>query len=215
MPRIVLSDPATQHRSNGRRRDDREAVQRERHRAFFGRERIGENALLNGRQTAAGQALEHAKDDHHRQRRREPAGYRTDREQQYTEYVEALAADHVREPSADRQDDRVAHEIARRDVGALVETRTKAAGNMPERHVRDGGVEHFHKCRDRHDDYNQPRVERPRRRPGQWYVASVGRGHGYRTVTRGLTERPGASGKWRQSSPSNTIFTGRRCTTFT
>ena len=82
---------------------------------------------------------------------------------------EALAAEQPGEKAAGRQDDGVGDEIGRDHPGRLVLADAQAAGDVGQRDVGDGGVEHLHEGGERDQDRDQPRIGAPRlRRRGRW-----------------------------------------------
>jgi hypothetical protein len=180
VPRVVVGDPAADHRADGGCCHHRQAVDRERHRALGLRKGVGEHALLHRRQASAAEALNHAENQEHGQRGRETAHQRAGREQRHAAHIKTLAADHARKPAADRQDDRVADQVARRDVGALVEARSQRTRDVPQGHVGDRGVQDLHERRDRDDDGDQPWIVRTGGRARQPFKAGACR-HSQRT----------------------------------
>ena len=214
VPGIVVGDPAAERRPDHRRDHDRDAVDRKGLAALFGRKRVGEDRLLAGRHAAAAEALQDAEQHQRLQIPGEAAQQRGEREGRDADHVEALAADHRRQPARDRQHDGVGDEIAGDDVGALVDADREAAGDMAQRDIGDGGVEHLHEGRDRDDEGDQigivPAGRGAFRRPAASMPSTVA----HRTLVQGTTDMPGptgtSSGQW-----STTIFTGTRCTTLT
>ena len=89
-------------------------------------------------------------ENQHRQARSDAAEERTDREQRDAAHVEALAADHGRQPAGDRQHDGARHEIAGQHPGRFLICRAERPGDMRQRHVGDGGIQHFHERGQRH-----------------------------------------------------------------
>src|SRR4030095_10664850 len=80
----------------------------------------------------------------------------------------------------------------------LVDRRRQAARDVRQRHVDDGGVEHFHEGREHDGDRDHPWID------------------GFHCVyTVGTTDMPGRSMCSGSCPSSSTIFTGTRCTTFT
>ena len=132
-PRVVVGDEAAQRWSDRRRQHHRHAVDRERHPALRGRKRVGHDRLLAGRKAAARRPLQHAEEDQQRQRRCQAAQQRAGGEPGDAGHVEPLAADAAREPSADRQHDRVRDQVRRQDPGALVGGDRQAARDMRQR----------------------------------------------------------------------------------
>ena len=156
VPGIIVRDPAADGRADGRGHDDRNAVDREGLRALPQRERIGQHRLLAGRHAAAAKSLQDAEHDQRGKAGGKPAQQRRYREQRDADHVETLAADHVRQPAADRQNDRVGDEIGGDDPGAFVDADGETAGDVAQRNIGDGGVENHHEGGDRNDDGDQP-----------------------------------------------------------
>ena len=222
-PGKVVRDEAAERRSDGGREDDRHAVDGHRHSALRRRKRIRQDGLLARAEAPTADALEHPKEDERPEGRRHPAKERGQREQADARHVKALAPDAGREPSADGQDDRVRHEVARQHPRALVLAHAQVSRDVRQRHVGDARVEHLHERRHRHDERDGPRVAA--RCPAGGEIARGlelgGRARraaarlAHRTVTCGSTLIP----MRRRSRPlwpaSRWMRTGKRWTTFT
>ena len=65
-----------------------------------------------------------------------------------------------REPAGDGQDDGVGGQIAGDDPFAVGDRRRQATGDVAQRHVGDGGVQHLHERRDDHGEGDEPGVDR-------------------------------------------------------
>ena len=66
------------------------------------------------------------------------------------------------QPPGDRQDDGVSGEVAGENPFAVIDRRRQTAGDITQRHHRDGGVEHLHERRYHDDGGHQPWVRRCR-----------------------------------------------------
>jgi hypothetical protein len=82
----------------------------------------------------------------------EAAQHRTEREQSETGHEEGFAAEHPSQKAAGRQDDGVGNQISGDHPGRFVLAHPHAAGNVGERDVGDGGVEHLHEARERNHE---------------------------------------------------------------
>ena len=89
----------------------------------------------------------------------EAAQERRDREAGYGEHQHAFAAEKIGEPAGERQNDGVGDEIGSQRPGGFVDRYGKAAGNVRERDVYDGGVQHFHESAEHHGDGDDPGVD--------------------------------------------------------
>ena len=165
-PRIVVGEPAAEHGTEDRRDDDAEAPEAHRLAAILRRKGFEQNGLRDRLQRAAGQPLEHAQDDEHRHRRREAAEERCDREACRAHHQQALASEERSEPRGHRQDDSVGREVRRQRPGRFVDRRGEIAGDVRQRHVDHGGVEHHHERARHHGARDDPGVD----------ARSVGRG---------------------------------------
>ena len=185
VPRQIVGQPAAECGADRRRSDNRQAVQRECLRPLLGRKCIGEDRLLGRRHATTADALDDARDQHHPQRGGHRAQHRGGGEDRDADHIESLSADHVGQPAADRQHDGVGDQIAGNDPGAFVEAGCQAAGDVAQRDIDDGDVEHLHECGDRHDHRDQP---------GTAIAGSGARqvrvGH-QRTCAYGTTDMPG------------------------
>jgi hypothetical protein len=72
-PRVVVRDPAAEHRADGGADHDDHREQGHRHALLFRRERLAQDRLLRRLQRAAAEALDHAPHDQRRQRTRRAA----------------------------------------------------------------------------------------------------------------------------------------------
>ncbi len=158
-PGKAVGDPSAQRRADGRRGDDRHAVERESRGALVGGKRIDQDRLLHRSQSPAANALQHAKENQPAETWREPAEQRGDGEQRDATHVVILAAEDAAEPRAERQNDRVGHQIAGQHPSAFVAADGEAAGDVRQRHVGDGGVEQLHERGEGHGQRDEPRVD--------------------------------------------------------
>ena len=94
-----------------------------------------------------------------RQVRREAAEKRREREAGDRQHQQALAAEAAGEPAGHRQDDRVGDQVRRQRPRRLVDRRRQAAGDVRQRHVDHGGVEHLHEGGEHHRDGDDPGVD--------------------------------------------------------
>ena len=159
-PLVLVRQPATQGRTDDRREQGRQAEQRHRHALLFPREGVEQNRLAAGLQTAACQTLDDAEQD----QLTETAGHSA---QSGTEskngnrHQKVVAATKMRaQPPGDRQDDGVGGKVAGENPFAVIDRRRQTAGDIAQRHHRDGGVEHLHEGRHHDDGGHQPRVRR-------------------------------------------------------
>ena len=127
---------------------------------FLGGKRVQQHTLARGLESAAGQALEHAKEDQLRQaggHAAEPRGEGEDGDR----HQEVVAAAEVgREPAGDRQDEGVGGQVAGDDPLAVDHRRRQPAGNVAQRHVGHRRVQHLHERRDDHGDGDDPGIDR-------------------------------------------------------
>ena len=162
-PAVVVGQPAAQHRSENRRDDDPEPPEAHRLAAILGREGFEQHRLRQRLHRAAGRALQTAEHDQHRQVRREAAQKRRDGESGDREHDEALAPEPAGEPAGHRQDDRVGDQVRRQRPRRLVDRGRETPGDVRQRHVDHGGVEHLHEGREHHRDGDDPGVDLARR----------------------------------------------------
>ena len=158
VPVVVVGDPAAEGGADGGRDDDSHAVDGEGLAAFFDGEGVGENGLFAGREAAAAEALQDAGDDQEPEAGREAAERRADGEHDDADHVEAFAADAVRKPAGDGQNDGGGDEVAGQHPGGLVLRCADRARDMRQGDVGDGGVEHLHERGERNRQGNQPGV---------------------------------------------------------
>src|SRR5208282_6683360 len=88
---------------------------------------------------SAARALDHPKEDKHRQRRGHSAEKRAERKNHNAREEKSLAPKKRGEPSGERQDDRIRHQVGSENPGALVHSRREAAGDVRQRYVGDAG----------------------------------------------------------------------------
>ena len=185
VPRQIVGQPAAECRADRRRRDNRQSIQRECLCPLLDRKCVGEDRLLGRCHAATTNALDDTRNQHHAERGGHRTHHRGTGEDSDASHVEALAADHVGQPAADRQHDGVGNQIAGDDPGALVEAGCQTAGDVAQRDIYDRDVEHLHEGRDRDDHRDQP---------GTAIAGSGARqariGH-QRTCAYGTTDMPG------------------------
>ena len=130
VPVVVVGDPAAERGADGRSDDDGHAVEREGLAAFFDGEGVGEDRLFAGGESAAAETLQDAREDEQRERGRETAEQRADREHHHAGHVEALAAEAVGEPAGDGQNHGRRDEIAGQHPGRLFLARRRPSPAM-------------------------------------------------------------------------------------
>ena len=159
-PLILVRQPAAQGRTDDRRQQGRQAEQRHRHALLFSREGVQQNGLTAGLQTAPCQTLNDAEQDELTETAGHSTQCGTDRKNG-NRHEEVVAATEMRaQPAGDRQDNGVGSKIAGENPFAVIDRRRQTAGDIAQRHHRDGGVEHLHESRHHDDGGHQPRVRR-------------------------------------------------------
>ncbi len=228
VPGEVVGDPAAQGRADRRSEDDGDAVEGEGHAAVTRRESVGENGLRHRLQPAAGQALQGAKGDEQPEARRQPAEQRGHTEAGDAGHVEPLAAEDAGQPAADRQDDRVGNQVRGQDPGRLFLARRQAAGDVLQRDVGDGDVEHLHERGhgdDGRDDPGRPlaaltaagplAATRSARRCPVAQRPALSLVSAAETSTFGITDMPSPRTMPGAGGSAKTILTGTRWTILT
>ncbi len=157
-PVVVIRDPPAQRRPDRRRAHHRQPVQGKCLPPLLRRKRIRQNRLFRRRQPASAGSLNHPEEHQPAQRRRQPAQHGADPEQHHADHVELLAPDEGRQIRRGRQNNRIRHQVAGQHPGRLVVARAQRPGNMRQRHVGDGGVQHLHKRRQRHRNGDGPLI---------------------------------------------------------
>ena len=157
-PARVIDDEAAQRRTDRRGEDHRQAVHREAHPALPGLEGVGQDALLARGQPASADPLQHPEEDQRMEVGREPAQGAAEGEEDHAGHVEALAAHPAGDPGADRQHHGVGDQVRGQHPGRLVLARGEPAGDVGERHVGDGGVQHLHERGQGDRQAHQPRA---------------------------------------------------------
>jgi hypothetical protein len=122
--------------------------------------------LYHGLQAASSRALQYAKKKKKSEARRDSAKQGTHGEDREASHEKAFAAEDGYQPAADRQHDRVGDEVGSEDPSALVVARAEIPCDVGQRHVGDGGVQHFHEGCKRHHDGDEPRI-------GFWFPVFV------------------------------------------
>ena len=123
------------------------------HRKTFQQHRLGD-----GHHRAAADALKNARQNQRWQIPRQSAQHRGEREDGHTGKQHAFPAEIISQPAGHRQDDGVGNQIARQHPGGLVGGRRKAAGDVRQRDVGDGRVEHLHEHRHHHRHRDEPGI---------------------------------------------------------
>ncbi len=207
VPGPVVAEPASEGRADGRSEHHGNAIDREAARALVGRKSRRENALRHRRHAAARQALEQAKNQQGLKAPGETAGEGADREQRGAGHEEILAPKNFDEPARRAEHDSVGDEIGGDHPGRFVRADREAAGNVAQRDIGDGGVEHFHEGCDRDQHGDQIGI-------GSAIVRFCSAcAMNQRTLTVGTTDMPGPI--CTSGGLSKTILTGTRCTTLT
>jgi hypothetical protein len=163
-PRVGVRYPAAQGWADDRRNQGSEAKQRHRDALLFPRKGIKQYALAAWLQTAACQALDHAKQDELTETTGEAAqqgakGEYRDRRQKVVAATEMRA-----QPPGNRQDDGIGGKVTSDNPLAVIDRRRQSARDIAQRDQRDRGVEHLHEGRHHHDGSHQPGI--PCWRPG-------------------------------------------------
>ncbi len=158
-PGEVVGDPAAERGADGWREHGDEAVEREGLSALVRLERVGHDGLRHGLHAAAACSLNDAKDQQHGKRRRGAAEETGNGEDGDAEDEEVAPAHQARRPSAERQHDGVGDQIAGQHPRALIGAGAEAAGDMRQRDVGDGGVEHLHESGQSHGGSDQPGID--------------------------------------------------------
>ena len=159
MPGHVVGKPPAKRRPDHRRDHHGDAEQRKRLAALFRRKCIREDRLRHRYHAAAAEALQDAKEQQRLQIPGEAAQHRGGREHPEADEEEALAAHHPGEERARRQDDRIRDQVGRHHPRSLVLAHPHAARDVGQRHVGDGGIEHFHEGCERDHRGDQPGVD--------------------------------------------------------
>ncbi len=177
-PIEVVGDVATQRRADRRGDDHRQAIHGEGLPALLRGKGIRQDGLFTGRKTAAAHALQDPAEDQNRQTRRQSTQRGRETEQRHADHVKLLPPNERGHVGAGRQNDGVRDQVRRQDPGGFVLRGAKAARDVRQSHIRDGGIEHLHKRRQRHRHGNNPRVDRrsPRlgRRRGERGCGQIG-----------------------------------------
>ncbi len=122
-------------------------------------ERVCHDGLGHGLKSAPAGSLENAEQQQHRQGGRRAAQEAGNGENHNAEEEEVLAPHHARRPGAQGQNDGVRNQVAGQHPGSLVRTCAQAARDVRQGHIGNGGVEHFHKRRQRHGRSDQPGID--------------------------------------------------------
>ena len=159
MPGEIVAEIAAQRGADHRGHHHGDAIHGKTLAALLGREGRGEDRLRDRRHAASREALKDTEEKKGVEVPSEAAKHRTHREQGEADHEKPLAAKHHRDPAAGAKHDGIGHQIGRDHPGSLVGADREAARDVAQRHVGDGGVEHFHEGRDRHDGGDDPRVD--------------------------------------------------------
>ena len=157
-PGVVVGNPAAQRGADDGRHDHAHAVDRHRHALFFLGEAFHQNRLRNGLQRATSRALEDAEEDQQAEAGSHAAQEGAGGEDDHTGHIETLAAENRREPTGERQHDRVRNQVGGEHPGALVDAGGEIAGDVRQRDVGDTGVEHFHEGGEHHRHGDDPGI---------------------------------------------------------
>ncbi len=158
VPGDIVGQPAAERRPDHRRDHHGDAEQREGLAALFRREGSRQDRLRDRHHAAAAEALQDAEQQQRLQIPGKSAQHRAHGEQRQADQEEALAAEQPGEEAAGRQGDGVGDQIGGHHPGRLVLADPHAAGDVGQRHVGDGGVEHLHEGGERDHDGDQPRI---------------------------------------------------------
>src|ERR1700683_3289685 len=125
-PGIVISDPTAQCRSDGGRHDRCDSVERKREAPLLRRERIGEDRLGHGLESAATGTLNNAEEEQHAQAAGAAAENRSHCKYANADDEETFSAEQAGQPTAYREDYSIRHQIRSEHPAALIVTRTVA-----------------------------------------------------------------------------------------
>ncbi len=159
MPGVIVAQPAAQRGPDDRRHHHGDAIKREGLPAFGGRKRRSEDRLRHRRHAAAREPLQHTKEEKRIEIPGDAAAHGANREQDQAGDEEIAAAEGLGDPARRAKDDGIGDEIGRHHPGRLIGPHRKAARDVAQRDIRDGGVEHLHERRDRDHDGDHPRVD--------------------------------------------------------
>ena len=158
-PTVAVGEPAAEHGAEQRRDDDAESPEAHGFAAILWRKDFEQDGLRDRLEAAAARALNDAADDQQAEAWERVRSEGSDREAGDGQHQHALAAEIIREPAGDGKDDGVGDEVGSERPGGFVDGGGKAAGDVRERDVDDGGVEHFHEGGEHHRDGDEPRID--------------------------------------------------------
>ena len=156
VPRKIIGEPAAQCRTDRRTDDRAHREERLTGTQLVGGKRVAQRGLRGRDEAAAEQALNHAPKNQRRDRIREPAEDRRDREADDRCRVILPAAESHLQPRRERDDDDGRNDVAGHHPGAFVDGRAEIALDDRQRDIDDRGIERLHQRRehdpDRDDD---------------------------------------------------------------
>ena len=158
-PAVCIGQPPTEHRAEDWRDDDAEAPEAHGTPAVLWWEGFEEDCLRKRLHRAACRTLDQSKSDQQRQVGCEAAKQRRDRESDDRCHQQALAPEVGREPSGQRQDDGIGHEVRSQHPCRFVDRRREVAGDVRQRHVDDRRVEDLHEGREHDRNGHDPRID--------------------------------------------------------
>ena len=113
----------------------------------------------HGREAAAADALQDAREQHDVERGGDAAEERGDGEEGDAGHVVVLAAEDAGEPRGHGQDDGVGDEVGGEDPGDFVIGAAEAAGDVGQGDVGDGGVEQLHEGGEGDGERDDPGID--------------------------------------------------------
>jgi hypothetical protein len=158
VPVVIVGNPAAEGGTDGGGHDYGHAVESEGLAALFDGEGIGEDGLFAGGEATSSEALQDAREDEPAEAGSESAEDRADGKHDDAAHVEAFAPDAIGEPAGDGKDDGGGDEIAGENPGSFFLRSSDRAGDVRERDIGDGGVEHLHEGGDGDGERDQPGV---------------------------------------------------------
>src|SRR5260370_2108585 len=215
-PRVVVCNPPSQRRTNGRSADGRNSIQRKGQPSLLGSQAIAQDGLRHRLQASSGCALHDSKQQQKPKAVRAPTEKGTDCKKCNADQKEALPPKRCDQPSTQWQNDRIGDQIAGQHPRTLVIVSRQTASDVWQSDIGDAGIEHLHERGQRNRARNDPWVDfgLP-----EFFFGGTRSGSAHRTLTSGSTDQPALSSpshlKSGPAERSKSRRTGTLCTTFT
>ncbi len=162
-PIVAVGQPPAEHRPEDRPDHDPAAEQRHRLAVFFARVDVEQSGLGKRDEERAADALDRAEGDHLRERGGHGSEHRSNGESDHRNQQQALSADAVGHPAADRQGDRRGDDVAGQHPVDGVLRRAQTGLHVRQSDVGDGRIEHLQEHRHHHRDGDENSLRRRQR----------------------------------------------------